>query len=238
RFGSLWGVWFLGDGMGDVLVAPMILTFAAKESRRRIQARGVPEFLALMIIFAAFDIFLFFRRGGLLGPQYHPPVYAIFPFLIWAALRFGTCGTAISVFVTASVAVLGTVNGYGPFTTGGINENLISLQLFMFVAAVTALVMAVSETNREIAEDLLRQGRWRKDRIPADAGQGVKKPMGPVRHGGGVNRMSRTDAGRLEWAYNIMVRQIRHMSRLIDDLLDVARITRGLIQLSRVPADL
>ncbi len=238
RFGSLWGVWFLGDAMGDVLVAPMILTFAAKESRRRIQARGVPEFLAFVMIFTTFDIFLFFRRGGLLGTQYHPPVYAIFPFLIWAALRFGTCGTAISVFVTVTVAVLGTVNGYGPFTTGGVNENLISLQLFMFVAAITALVMAVSETNREIAEDLLRQADRRKDEFLAMLAHELRNPLAPIRSAAEVIRMSRTDAGRLEWAYNIMVRQIGHMSRLIDDLLDVARITRGLIQLSRVPTDL
>ncbi|PYS49417.1 MAG: hypothetical protein DMG13_23515 [Acidobacteria bacterium] len=33
RFGSLWGVWFLGDAMGDVIVAPLVLTLAAKESR-------------------------------------------------------------------------------------------------------------------------------------------------------------------------------------------------------------
>jgi signal transduction histidine kinase len=237
RFGSLWGVWFLGDGMGDVLVAPMILTFAAKESRRRIPARGVPEFLALLIIFTAFNMLLF-GRAGLLGTPYHPPDYAIFPFLIWAALRFGTCGTAISVFVTATVAVLGTVNGYGPFTTGGVNENLISLQLFMFVAAVTALLMAVSETNREIAEDLLRQADRRKNEFLAMLAHELRNPLAPIRNAAEVIRMCRADPGRLEWAYNVMVRQIGHMSRLIEDLLDIARITRGLIKLNRVATDL
>src|SRR5215831_16142517 len=85
KFGSLWGVWFLGDGMGVVIVAPVILTLAAAQSRRRIQARGLSEFVAFMAILTVFAIFLF-RQGSLLGPQYHPPDYAIFPFLIWAAL--------------------------------------------------------------------------------------------------------------------------------------------------------
>src|SRR5262245_31855721 len=40
QFGSLWGNWFLGDAMGDVIVAPLALTLFAAESRRRIVARG------------------------------------------------------------------------------------------------------------------------------------------------------------------------------------------------------
>jgi signal transduction histidine kinase len=136
------------------------------------------------------------------------------------------------------VAVLGTVNGYGPFTTGGVNENLISLQLFMFVAAVTALLMAVSETNREIAEDLLRQADRRKNEFLAMLAHELRNPLAPIRNAAEVIRMCKTDPAKLEWAYNVMDRQIGHMSRLIEDLLDIARITRGLIKLHRVATDL
>ena len=237
KFGSLWGVWFLGDGMGVVIVAPVILTLAAAQSRRRIQARGLSEFVAFMAILTVFAIFLF-RQGSLLGPQYHPPDYAIFPFLIWAALRFGVCGTAITVFLTATVAILATVNGHGPFSAGGVNENLISLQLFMFVAAVTSLLMAVSETNRKIAEDLLRDANRRKDEFLAMLAHELRNPLAPIRNAVEVIRASKGDTGRLNWACNVMVRQIQHMSRLIDDLLDVSRITRGQIQLSPEPTDL
>ena len=151
RFAPLWGNWMLGDAMGDVIVAPAILTFFTTACRRRIATRGLAEFISLLIALVAIGAYVFGRQSPL-GSRYHPPDYAIFPVLVWAALRFGTCGTAISVFVTATLAVLGTVRGFGPFTAGATNENLISLELFMFVAAVTGLILAVAKTQRDRAE--------------------------------------------------------------------------------------
>src|SRR5262249_54541931 len=127
RFGSLWGVWFLGDAMGDVIVAPLGLTLLTAEARRRIRKRGLGEFVALIVVLTAIDLIVFGGRSRL-GP------YAIFPVLIWAALRFGPGAMALSGFITATVAVLGTSQGFGPFRAGSTNDNLISLELFMFVA--------------------------------------------------------------------------------------------------------
>jgi PAS domain S-box-containing protein len=160
RFGPLMGNWILGDAMGDVIVAPFVLTLFAAESRRRVAMRGLREFILLVIVLTAINAYVFGQRNPL-GTHYHPPDYAIFPVLIWAALRFGTCGTAICGFTTATIAVLGTVQGLGPFTAGDTNDNLISLELFMFVAVVTGLIMAVSETKRGMAERLSHRSEER-----------------------------------------------------------------------------
>ena len=51
RFGSLWFVWYLGDAMGNLLVAPLVLTLSATESRSRLRGRGLAElplFIALL----------------------------------------------------------------------------------------------------------------------------------------------------------------------------------------------
>lgn len=160
RFGPLMGNWILGDAMGDVIIAPVVLTLFAADSRRRIAKRGLPEFILLVLVLTVIDVYVFGQRSPL-GAHYHPPDYAIFPVLIWAALRFGTCGTAICGFTTATIAVLGTIQGFGPFTAGDTNDNLISLELFMFVAAVTGLLMAVSETKRSMAEGLSHRSEER-----------------------------------------------------------------------------
>jgi PAS domain S-box-containing protein len=145
RFGPLLGNWFLGDAMGDVIVAPFILTVYAHESRRRIAKRGLVEFIILLVVLIAISAYVFNRESPL-------PNYAIFPVLIWAALRFGTCGMATAGLMTATIAVMGTIRGYGPFSVGSTNENLIALELFLLVAVVTGLIMAIAETQRAEAE--------------------------------------------------------------------------------------
>src|SRR5262245_39584258 len=141
RFGPLWGNWFLGDAMGDVIVAPFILTVFAHESRGRIAKRGLVEFIILLVVLIAIGAYVFNRESPL-------PNYAIFPVLIWAALRFGTCGIASAGLMTATIAVMGTIRGFGPFSVGSTNENLIALELFLLVAVVTGLIMAIAETQR------------------------------------------------------------------------------------------
>jgi len=159
RFGSLWFVWYLVDAMGNLLVAPLVLTLSATESRSRLRGRGLAELPLFIALLGVVDLFIF--AGQTLGLEHHPPDYAVFPLLIWAALRFGPAGTAITTFITALVAVLGTVHGFGPFNGGSTNQDLIALQLFMSVAAATGLIMAASHSERDAAVTALHRSEER-----------------------------------------------------------------------------
>jgi hypothetical protein len=91
-------------------------------------------------------------------------VYALFPLLIWAALRFWQAGAAAASLVIGAVAVTFTANGKGPFAMSGPDERLVLAQTFVAVASVTGLVLAAvtserrraEEAEREIAETLQR----------------------------------------------------------------------------------
>jgi signal transduction histidine kinase/CheY-like chemotaxis protein len=237
KFGSLWGVWFVGDAMGDVIVVPLILTLVSAESRRRIRSRGLPEFAALLSILIVVQFLVFDHRLPL-NPEYYPPVYVIFPLLIWAALRFGTCGTAIAVFLTSTIAVFETGRGLGPFTLGTTSQQLITLQLFMFIAACTSLIMAVSQTQRDANRSLLDQANRRKDEFLAMLAHELRNPIAPIRSAVDIIRASKHDSDRIDRTCDLMDRQVQNMSRLLDDLLDIARVTRGQIELKKEPADL
>jgi two-component system CheB/CheR fusion protein len=160
RFGTLWGNWFVGDAMGVFIVAPLILTLFAADSRQRIRRRGLEEFGALIIVLVVVAAYVFSRALDI-APHYDVPDYAIFPVLIWAALRFGTCATAISLFITATIAVLGSVHGLGPYTGAGVNDNLISLLAFMSIAGATGFMMAIAETQRSAASEASRRSEDR-----------------------------------------------------------------------------
>src|SRR5262245_39551709 len=154
-YSLLWGVWWMGDAMGDLVVAPLLLTWAGW---RRLPwgPWRVPEVVALVGGVLAVSVSVFAEPYALVG---HPAMaYALFPFMIWAALRFGPPVAALATALASALAVQGTVLGYGPYQAATVLESLILVQLFMAVVATTTLVLAAVTTERARAENSVRQG--------------------------------------------------------------------------------
>ena len=84
-------------------------------------------------------------------------LYSLVPFLLWAALRFGSLGVSTSVCVVAFLSIWAAVHGRGPFTTGGLFNSVFSLQLFLVFTATPFMVLAVLVEERKKAEHALRK---------------------------------------------------------------------------------
>ena len=149
-FGSLWLVWWIGDAIGDLVTAPVVMVWASAP-RFRIGGRRLVEAVALVGATTAICFLAFAARVGTPVSGY-PLHYTIFPFVIWAALRLRQHGTTAIVFVMSSVAIWGTLNGWGPFAMTTTNESLVLLQLFIAVVAVTALLLGAAISERDLAE--------------------------------------------------------------------------------------
>lgn len=92
-------------------------------------------------------------------------------------------------------------------------------------------------TERRALEERLRLADRRKDEFLATLAHELRNPLAPMRYAmrllqPGVPRDAADDARR------IVERQLKHMARLVDDLLDVSRITRGVLELRREAIDL
>jgi signal transduction histidine kinase/CheY-like chemotaxis protein len=92
--------------------------------------------------------------------------------------------------------------------------------------------------ERRKAEESLREADRRKDEFLAILAHELRNPLAPIRTGLELLRMDGDRAGTLERIRPMLERQVTHMVRLIDDLLDVSRITSGKIQLQRQPSQL
>lgn len=153
---AIWSVWWLGDAMGNLVVAPLLFTWAGWH-RFTWRPRRVTEAGTLLLALAAVSLLVF------VGPtahfSFHPLAYTVFPLVIWAALRFGQPAATLMTFVASSVAIWGTVHGSGPFAAPTMHESLILLQIFMSVVAVTTLVLAAVTIERERAKEAARQSR-------------------------------------------------------------------------------
>jgi two-component system CheB/CheR fusion protein len=147
-FVDLWVTWWIGDAMGVLIVAPLILVWVTEPPHEWGRARILEGAILLAALIAVSA--LIFRtpeahHAGTLMP------YQIFPFVIWGALRFRLIGATTVTFVAAALAIWSTVGGHGPFALRTAHESLIMLQLFEGVLATTGLLLASAISERASA---------------------------------------------------------------------------------------
>src|SRR5262249_14553261 len=96
--------------------------------------------------------------------------------------------------------------------------------------------MAIDVTDRLRAEEALREEARRKDEFLAMLAHELRNPLAPVRNA--LYVMSLPTAGAaFGQARDMAERQVRHMARLLDDLLDLSRVSRGRIELRQEAVD-
>ncbi len=83
----------------------------------------------------------------------------------------------------------------------------------------------------------LREADRRKDEFLAMLAHELRNPLAPISSAADLLRLGRLDETRVRQTSGIISRQVRHMTGLIDDLLDVSRVTRGLVSLERSEVD-
>lgn len=88
------------------------------------------------------------------------------------------------------------------------------------------------------AEEELRQADQRKDEFLAILGHELRNPLSPISGAAQALQFVECEDKRLSWARETIIRQVDHMTRLVDDLLDIARLTRGTLTLRRETVDM
>jgi signal transduction histidine kinase len=155
NFWVIWVIWWIGDLLGALVVAPVLLTWISLSSAR-LNKRLSFEACILLILLAVVT-WSVFSSLPLSGVFHQAMIYVIFPFVIWAAIRFGQRGATIAIFLVSGIAIWGTSQGMGPFSLESKNDSLVLLQTFMAVVALTALILAAATIERRKATDSLQQ---------------------------------------------------------------------------------
>jgi PAS domain S-box-containing protein len=93
-------------------------------------------------------------------------------------------------------------------------------------------------TERKHAEEALKEADRKKDEFLAILAHELRNPLAPIRHGLELMKLAAGDRSVVEESRHLMERQLHQMVRLIDDLMDVSRITRGKLDLRKEPITL
>lgn len=97
------------------------------------------------------------------------------------------------------------------------------------------VVHVLDITERKQAEEGLREADRRKDEFLAMLAHELRNPLAPISNAVQIMRRLETKDSKLQWSRDVIERQVEHLSRLVDDLLDVSRISRGKIELKKEP---
>jgi len=234
--GGVWLTWWLGDAAGAIVVAPLLVLWFRDRTFTFSIARIVE---AVLLAAAAIGV------TALLFLQDYPVAFLCTPLLVWAAFRFRGREVVTVAACMSMVATWATVTGHGQFVLAGPNESLLLLQAFTAGVTLMALMMSALVQERVVLLDRERAAHAKaeaalrsSDAFLAMLSHELRNPLSAIAAAGAALEQPGMAPAWNARAGQIIRRQTAVLKRLIDDLLDVAKITGGKLALERRPLDL
>jgi len=194
--------------------------------------------VAVLLVLLAFLTTVVFGGWFFISVLNYPIAFILGPIIVWTAFRLSARETATGLFVLSAIAIWGTLHRYGPFVRPDQNQSLLLLQSFNVLTTITAMALAAGMAERRRAEAALEQQRATveaanrtKDNFLAMLSHELRTPLTPVLAALDVLKTGSSPTAELNSTLAMMRRNIELESQLIDDLLDLTRITKDKLQL-------
>ena len=230
-FAATWAVWWTGDAMGVLLVAPFLLSFLGSPTRPALDWRHQLELAALLGAVALVTFVVFENRFRL--------EYVVYPLIMLAALRFGLRGAAPAALIASGVAVWAAVNDSGPFAGETLLQKMVTLQVFNIFVALASFVLVAYVETRQRAEQA-RTSSEAKSEFLRVASHELRGPLSVL--GGYLSLLSSGDLGKppVRWRAPLQVLSAKttELNAIMDQLLEVSRLDGDVMMRERTLFDL
>jgi diguanylate cyclase (GGDEF)-like protein/PAS domain S-box-containing protein len=153
-FWSAWLTWALADGMGALLLVPIILAWSLERPvLRQINRSLIIEGIVVMALLLTVTWMVFFSTPKASGFLLTMPL-VVYPFLFWAAFRLGTVGAASTSSLLALITFWSAALGYGPFSTieTTFESRIIAVQAYLITSTLFAWMVVALINERKTAE--------------------------------------------------------------------------------------
>ncbi|MFY9151861.1 MAG: PAS domain S-box protein [Prolixibacteraceae bacterium] len=153
-----WKIWWTSDGVGILIVAPFILTWSGF-SMNKLKEIKFPFILEVLSLYGSISLVYYYLFSNLAGDVNFLSIvnYLTFPFLIWAALRFGTRGVASALgIIGINILYHATTSYEGIFSPELRNDSVYLIQLYLAIISISSLILAAVVSERQQADLALR----------------------------------------------------------------------------------
>lgn len=163
HLGRSWLVWWVGDGLGILVFTPVVLTIARLINERVRLRRGQWVEMAVVLLAIGALTHGLLRVDPSASGATASPVYAVFPLLIWAAVRQGPWAAASAVAVLSLVVMYNVAYTPDLFGHGGASDlrQVVHLYVYIALASISAIVPAAIMQERRTVESRLRTSERR-----------------------------------------------------------------------------
>ena len=249
NFWSTWTVWWTGDAMGVLLVAPLLLSVIVKAPTLPSPASGGGKYWAIsrrrglelagLLVATGLVTFVLFQNR--LGLQ-----YVMLPLIMVTAWRFGLRGASMAALIASGVAIWSAIQGTGPFFGETLLEKMVTLQVFNVSVALTSFLLASFVETRERQEEMSRLyasaqlGNREKTRFLHMAAHELRTPITVV-----IGYLSMLSDGTLgavpdAWRkpFETLMGKTRELNSIVADLLEASRMEAKALPRSHDQLDL
>jgi signal transduction histidine kinase len=218
-YGVIVGQWAIGDGLGMLAVVPFGLVVTGWLSAARL--RSLEGVLALTVVtVTALVVFDFSDASGAVASGY----LVLLP-MVWAAVRLQVAGAAVALFVVAQVGNAFHALGSGPFagTDLSLIAGSVQLQFFLATAGITVLLLACRTAESETFQDLADM----RSQLIAAVSHELRTPLTPIVGFSELLLQREQLDPQSRQGLEVIHRNGRHLTSLVDDLLRASRVRRG-----------
>lgn len=246
-FARLWWTWWLGDAMGALMVAPLLLIGTTwLRGGEELPRPSESLFFVVSVTVVSFLVF-----GGHAGPPLELK-YLVFPLFVWSALRLGQMTTATGIALAVGFAIYRIRTPDDGVDPAALNTRVLLMQTFLSVLAVCSLILGAVVLERERisternalleseqaaraeAERMTRQ----KDDFVATLSHELRTPLNGLLGWTHVLKRSGHDPDVAREGLASVERCARSLAQLMDDLMDMTRVISGKMSLRMQKVDL
>lgn len=236
QFEYVWMTWWVGDATGILVLSPMIL-LSGQTQWRKVRPNTVLEAVILVTLLVLVTLVVFTLEISYESAHLQ---YVVFPFMIWAALRFSALGSVTVTFTVTLISVWLTTLEMGPFVRFSPAENLLLLQIYLWALGTTGLILGAIVTERLKLNEQLLEARdaavaasrsksvflanmSHELRTPLNAVIGYTEMLQEEVTGTAFERLSR-DLAKIRSA-------AMHLLSLLSDVLDLSKVEAGKLEM-------
>ena len=225
--------WFAADALGALTIVPLLLMLRTDEWVQITSRPNRFQTVVILFLVAAVSLAIFLQTSS-------PLLFLVFPFLILAAFRLRFVGAALAMGVLAAISIPLTIAGYGPFALiadASVSEKVLLLQIFLVTAVFTILPIAAVLTGRRRLEREAFAARRAAERANAaksafltNMSHELRTPMTGI-IGMCDLLLAGNQSPEQKNITETLERSARSFLELLNDLLDLAKIEAGRMDL-------